>query len=76
MTETFTADQVRAILRRRCEEGGGVTAWAIGHGMTRSHVYAVLDGAAIGPKVCASLGLKRKTVRTSIFVLDKAENAA
>lgn len=79
MSETFTADQVRDMLRLRCAEGGGVLAWSAAHGVTPSHVYSILadhHAHPIGNKISRALGLKRKQVRTSVFTLDGDGNAA
>ena len=74
MTELLTADQVRDRLRKACEAAGSVNLWAFQNGMTKSHVYGVLDGAPMGPKICAALGLRRETERKSVFVIDEAQN--
>ena len=76
MTTLLSADDVRERLRKACEEAGGVRLWAERNGMTKSHVYSVLDGAPMGPKICTAMGLRRETLRKSVFVLDEKSDAA
>jgi hypothetical protein len=41
---TYTADEVRALLRSECEKAGSQSAWARAHGVTKAYVSAVVNG--------------------------------
>jgi hypothetical protein len=53
-------DQVRAILRRACNDAGSVSAWARNHAMSVPGVHSVLQGRAdVSTTLAAKLGLRR-----------------
>lgn len=57
-TKLFSADDVRAMLRRECEKAGGQSAWARAHDVAQSYVNSVISGKQIaGLKLSTALGL-------------------
>lgn len=58
MSRPLSADDVREILKGRCEEAGGQTAWAIRHGMSSVLVNNVIHGRrSPSRRILAPLGL-------------------
>lgn len=56
----MTADQVRALLARKCREAGSQRAWAKAIGVTPPYVHDVLLGRREpGPAILRALGLER-----------------
>jgi len=59
----MTEDQVRDLLRRRCQEVGSQQAWAELHGVSAPYVSDVLKGKrAPADAILAGLGLARTTI--------------
>lgn len=57
----MTDDQVRELLRERCERAGSITVFAHLSGLSREYLSEVIHGREkISPSVCAALGLVRK----------------
>jgi len=66
--ETLTADDVRAMLRRACEEAGGKPTLARNLGCTTSYVDMLLSGRRPpSKKILAAFGLRQETS----FVVDR-----
>ena len=56
----LTVMEVRALLRRECEEAGSQREWALAHGITMTDVSYVLTGRRPpGPTLLRALGLTR-----------------
>ena len=63
MTKTYTADEVRAMLRRQCEEAGGQKAWATENRVSTAYVNDILQCRKMpGGMVAEILGVHRSTV--------------
>lgn len=57
--KTFTADEVREMLREACQGRGGQSAWARAHNVTAAYVSMVLSAAAKpGRAIAHGLGLR------------------
>lgn len=60
MTKTYTADEVRELLRRECEKAGGQKPWATDHNVSLSLVSMVLGGKReAGYWISKHLGLRK-----------------
>ena len=58
--KTYTADEVRTLLRKACEEAGGQRAWARDHGFHVKYISLVTTGRREpGRKMEKALGLER-----------------
>jgi hypothetical protein len=59
--ETFTADQVRDMLRRECQKAGGMRSWGREHGVNVAYVSDTLRRTSdvIPDVIAAAFGLKR-----------------
>jgi DNA-binding transcriptional regulator YdaS (Cro superfamily) len=58
VTDLLTADDVRARLRKACEEAGGQAAWARARGVSRQYIGQVLLGArAPSEAILKALGM-------------------
>lgn len=57
----ITQDDLRNILRHRCEAAGSITKWAAMNGLNQSYVQETIAGnyQTIGPKICAALGYRK-----------------
>ena len=54
-------DQVRELLKERCERAGSIAVFAHLSGLSRQYVSEVLHGREkISPSICAALGVVRK----------------
>jgi hypothetical protein len=54
-----TADDVRAILKKACDEVGGIRAWSRKHDISAAYISDVILGRREpGPSVCRILGLE------------------
>ena len=74
MDKTFTADEVRAMLRQACEAAGGQSAWARINGVSPQFVCDVLSGYRFpGASIAKGLGLS-EAPRT--WTLDKVRDNA
>lgn len=59
----ISADDMRNILRHRCEEAGGQKAWAEKNGFAVSFVQFVLSGdRRVSDRMANALGYNRKVV--------------
>lgn len=59
----ISADDMRNILRHRCEESGGQKAWAEKNGFAVSFVQFVLSGdRRVSERMAKALGYNRKVV--------------
>lgn len=57
----MTDDEVRALLKKRCERAGSITVFAHLSGLSREYVSEVIHGREkISASICATLGLVRK----------------
>jgi hypothetical protein len=57
---TFTADEVREMLREACEAAGGQTAWANANGLSQVTVSHTIIGYRMpGPIIADALGLEK-----------------
>jgi hypothetical protein len=55
----MTADDVRRLLQRACDDAGSQRAWALRHGVSVVYVNDVLGGnREPGPAICKVLGLE------------------
>jgi len=64
--KTFTADEVRKMLREACNAAGNARKWARSRGVSEAQVSFCLHGQhQIGNKMARALGLRRT------WVLDK-----
>ena len=71
MSKTFTADEVREMLRREVAKAGSLRKWARPYGVSAAYVSLVLRGeCAPGPSVTVPLGLRRE--ETVVWRLDNA----
>lgn len=58
--KTLTAEDVRSLLRRECEDAGGQKAWATENGLSAAYVNDVLrDRRAPGDSIAEILGLSK-----------------
>lgn len=66
--KVLEADDVRDLLRRKCEEAGSQAAWARDNDVAEVVVGYVVNGdrAPTSPSIMRALGLRR------VWVLDKA----
>jgi hypothetical protein len=65
MSETFSADEIRQMLREECEEAGGMRAWARRHKISAPYVSRVLRGEkSPADAIAAVFGLKQIVVWT------------
>lgn len=72
MTKTFTADQVRELVKSQSENWKNLTLFAEARGVSVQYVSAVLTGhKPPGPRLTKPLGLKR----TSTWVVDNGKAA-
>jgi hypothetical protein len=56
----LSADEVRAALRRECDDAGSVSAWARSHAMAPASVHDVLKRRiGVSAPLAKRLGLKR-----------------
>lgn len=55
----LTSHEIRILLRKACEEAGGVPQWAAQNGLSHSTVYDALAGLSPQPKLLEKLGCKR-----------------
>lgn len=56
----LTANDVRKLLRARCEAMPSTRAWAAKHGLSQPYISQLLSGSRDpGDKVLAALGLRR-----------------
>lgn len=57
----MTEPELIALLRKTCDERGGITAWANTVGLSRQLVNDVLNGRRkVGTRIPRALGYKRK----------------
>ena len=57
-------DDVRKLLKRRCDEAGGQRAFAREHGLSVQHVSRVLrEGKAPVGRICKALGIEPDGMR-------------
>ena len=55
----MTADEMREMLRRMCEEAGSQEAWAKAHGFGQSYVSQVILGLSTpSPRLLAEMGMR------------------
>lgn len=53
-------EELQALLKKQCAEGGGVKKWATREGMSWSYVYDVLRGTRPpSKKILTALGMKK-----------------
>jgi hypothetical protein len=58
----MTADDVRNLLRRACEQAGTAAAWAAKHDLSAAYVSDAMNGRRDpGPAICKALGLTSET---------------
>jgi hypothetical protein len=57
----ISENDLRNILRHRCEAAGSVAKWAAMHGLNQSYVQETVFGnyQSIGPKIYAALGYRK-----------------
>lgn len=61
----MTEDEVRDLLRRKCEKAGSNRAFAIKHKITPTYIGDFLDGTRKpGPAILDALGLEVASVET------------
>ena len=64
MGEEMRAEEVVALLKRRCEEAGGLRPWARQHGLTAQYVWQVVSGLKPpSGAVAKALGLRPDGMR-------------
>lgn len=57
----MTDEEVRELLKKRCERAGSIMLFAHLSGLSRQYVSEVIHGREkISPSICATLGLVRK----------------
>ena len=62
----INADDMRNILRHRCEEAGSVNKFALQHGLNQSFVNKIVRGECqITKKIAKILGYERKVYFTT-----------
>jgi hypothetical protein len=55
----MTADDVRNLLSRACDQAGGIRSWAREHGLSAAYVSDVLaKRREPGPSICEAFGLQ------------------
>ena len=64
---TYTADEVRELLRREVAKAGGQSAWAAKHGINRQYIYQVLKGyRPFGQMMLDEVGIERAYVKKAL----------
>lgn len=70
----ITADNLRQILRHRCEEAGSQRSWCALHGLGETYVSAVLAGRLTpGSRLVRALGYQKKVVFTALQQTDNVK---
>jgi hypothetical protein len=70
----ISADEIRNILRHRCEEAGSQRNWCALHGFGETYVSAVLAGRLTpGSRLLKALGYQKKVAFTALQQNDNVE---